>query len=74
MVSDALKTTSYRCVPAIQPFYTGGPFAISTNGFFIACACGDCINIFDIYKDSIISTLKWEDYNERVCWNKVGLT
>jgi U3 small nucleolar RNA-associated protein 13 len=59
MVSDALKTTSYRCVPAIQPFYTGGPFAISTNGFFIACVCGDCINIFDIYKDSIISTLKW---------------
>ncbi|XP_029130005.1 transducin beta-like protein 3 [Cajanus cajan] len=49
--------TNYRCVPALQQFYTGGPFVVSSDSSFIACACGDSIKIVDSATASIRSTL-----------------
>ncbi|KAJ1439067.1 WD40/YVTN repeat-like-containing domain superfamily [Sesbania bispinosa] len=49
--------TNYRCVPALQQFYTGGPFTVSSDGSFIVCACGDSIKIVDSANASIRSTL-----------------
>ncbi|TKY55206.1 Transducin beta protein 3 [Spatholobus suberectus] len=49
--------TNHRCVPALQQFYTGGPFVVSSDGSFIACACGESIKIVDSANASIRSTL-----------------
>ncbi|KAK7291628.1 hypothetical protein RIF29_06932 [Crotalaria pallida] len=48
---------NYRCVPALQQFYTGGPYAVSSDGSFIVCACADSIKIVDSANSSIRSTL-----------------
>ncbi|KAK7330492.1 hypothetical protein VNO77_24687 [Canavalia gladiata] len=50
--------TNYRCVSALQQFYTGGPFVVSSDGSFIACASADSINIVDSANASIKSTLE----------------
>ncbi|KAL5183262.1 Transducin beta-like protein 3 [Glycine soja] len=49
--------TNYRCVPALQQFYTGGPFVVSSDSSFIACACGESIKIVDSATAAIRSTL-----------------
>ncbi|XP_027329548.1 transducin beta-like protein 3 [Abrus precatorius] len=56
MESLRLKT-NYRCVPALQQFYAGGAFVVSSDASFIACACADSINIVDSANASIRSTL-----------------
>ncbi|ESW27427.1 hypothetical protein PHAVU_003G200800 [Phaseolus vulgaris] len=56
MESLRLKT-NYRCVPALQQFYTGGPFVVSSDNSFIACACGESIKIVDSVTAAIRSTL-----------------
>ncbi|OIW17730.1 hypothetical protein TanjilG_29080 [Lupinus angustifolius] len=48
---------NYRCVPSLQQFYTGGPYAVSSDGSFIASACADSIKIVDSANSSIRSTL-----------------
>ncbi|XP_057416676.1 protein TORMOZ EMBRYO DEFECTIVE [Lotus japonicus] len=56
---EALRLKSnYRCVPALQQFYTGGPYVVSSDGSFIACACGESIKIVDSANASIRSTLQ----------------
>lgn len=57
MAAHSLKR-SYRCVPALQQFYTGGPFAVSSDGSFIACACGESIKIVDSANASIRSAIE----------------
>ncbi|XAR71526.1 hypothetical protein NMG60_11017839 [Bertholletia excelsa] len=49
---------NYRCVQALQQFYTGGPFAVSSDGSFLACACNDVIKIVDSSNSSIKSTIE----------------
>ncbi|QCD81068.1 transducin beta-like protein 3 isoform X2 [Vigna unguiculata] len=56
MESLRLKT-NYRCVPALQQFYTGGPFVVSSDNSFIACACGESIKIVDSVTAALRSTL-----------------
>ncbi|KAG7980656.1 hypothetical protein I3843_05G193000 [Carya illinoinensis] len=48
---------NYRCVPSLQQFYTGGPFAVSSDGSFIACACDESIRIVDSSNASLRSTI-----------------
>lgn len=48
---------NYRCVPSLQQFYSGGPFVVSSDGSFIACACGESIKIVDSSNASIRSTI-----------------
>lgn len=57
MASASLKK-NYRCVPALQQFYSGGPYAISSDGSFLVCACDEKINIVDSSNASIKSTLE----------------
>ncbi|CAI0416676.1 unnamed protein product [Linum tenue] len=55
---------NYRCVQALQPVYPGGPFVFSSDGSFIACACGETINTVDSADFSIKGTI--EGNNEAV--------
>ncbi|CAN0878554.1 Protein TORMOZ EMBRYO DEFECTIVE, partial [Linum grandiflorum] len=56
---------NYRCVPALQQIYTGGPFVVASDGSFIACACGESIKIVDSVDFSIKGSIE-EDNNEAV--------
>ncbi|CAK7333665.1 unnamed protein product [Dovyalis caffra] len=49
---------NYRCVPSLQQFYTGGPFSVSSDGSFIACANGDAIKIVDSSNASIKANIE----------------
>ncbi|PSS04567.1 Transducin beta-like protein [Actinidia chinensis var. chinensis] len=57
MASVALKK-NYRCVQSLQQFYSGGPFAVSSDGSFLVCACNDTIKIVDSSNSSIKSTIE----------------
>nr|XP_043621391.1 transducin beta-like protein 3 [Erigeron canadensis] len=57
MASVTLKK-NYRCVQSLQQFYSGGPYAVSSDGSFIACACNDTITIVDSSNASIKSTIE----------------
>ncbi|GAB4845207.1 hypothetical protein Ancab_038618 [Ancistrocladus abbreviatus] len=48
---------SYRCVKSLQQFYTGGPYAVSSDGSFIVCTCEDSIKIFNSSNSSIRATI-----------------
>ncbi|XP_039142084.1 transducin beta-like protein 3 [Dioscorea cayenensis subsp. rotundata] len=49
---------SYRCVQSLQQFYSGGPFAISPDGSFLACGCGEEIKIVDSSTAAVRRTLE----------------
>ncbi|KAK4790607.1 hypothetical protein SAY86_017911 [Trapa natans] len=51
---------NYRCSQALQQFYSGGPFAVSSDGSFIACACSDTIKIVESSNAHIRSTIDCE--------------
>ncbi|KAL7003821.1 hypothetical protein U1Q18_004965 [Sarracenia purpurea var. burkii] len=57
MASVSLKK-NYRCFQSLQQFYTGGPFAVSSNGSFLVCPCNDTIKIVDSSNSSIMSTIE----------------
>ncbi|KAG1331252.1 transducin beta-like protein 3 [Cocos nucifera] len=49
---------NYRCVSSLQQFYSGGAFAVSSDGAFLACACGDQIKVVDTAASSVRATLE----------------
>lgn len=51
---------NYRCSQSLQQFYSGGPFAVSSDGSFIACACVESIKIVDSSNASTKSTIEAE--------------
>ncbi|KAH7855131.1 hypothetical protein Vadar_021569 [Vaccinium darrowii] len=57
MASVTLKK-NYRCVQSLQQFYTGGPFAVSSDGSFLVCACNETIKIVDSSNSAIKSTIE----------------
>ncbi|XVF56548.1 hypothetical protein PTKIN_Ptkin06aG0129800 [Pterospermum kingtungense] len=57
MASITLKR-NYRCSQSLQQFYSGGPFVVSSDGSFIACACGESIKIVDSANASTKSTIE----------------
>ncbi|KFK25898.1 hypothetical protein AALP_AA8G177000 [Arabis alpina] len=59
MVSQSLKK-NYRCSRSLKQFYSGGPFVVYSDGSFIACACGDVINIVNSSDSSVKSTIEAE--------------
>ncbi|XVE62302.1 hypothetical protein DITRI_Ditri06bG0107400 [Diplodiscus trichospermus] len=59
MASVTLKR-NYRCSQSLQQFYSGGPFVVSSDGSFIACACGESIKIVDSVNASTKSTIEAE--------------
>ncbi|KAI4371363.1 hypothetical protein MLD38_019608 [Melastoma candidum] len=48
---------NYRCSKALQQFYSGGPFAVSSDASFLACACGSSVNLVDASNSSIRSSI-----------------
>ncbi|KAF2538639.1 hypothetical protein F2Q68_00022625 [Brassica cretica] len=59
MAPQSLKK-NYKCSRSLKQFYSGGPFIVSSDGSFIACACGDAINIVDALDSSVKSTIEGE--------------
>lgn len=57
MASVTLKK-NYRCVQSLKQFYSGGPYAVSSDGSFISCACNDTITIVDSSNASVKSTIE----------------
>ncbi|KAJ8631977.1 hypothetical protein MRB53_025313 [Persea americana] len=57
MASASFKK-NYRCIPALQQFYSSGPYAVSSDASFLVCACDEKINIVDSSNASIKSTLE----------------
>ncbi|KAJ4827664.1 hypothetical protein Tsubulata_017672 [Turnera subulata] len=49
---------NYRSVPSLQQFYSGGPFAVSSDGSFLACALGEAIKIVDPENGSIKGSIE----------------
>ncbi|CAA7051573.1 unnamed protein product [Microthlaspi erraticum] len=60
MGTHSLKK-SYRCSRSLKQFYgPKDPFVVSSDGSFIACACGEDINIVDSSDSSVKSTIEGE--------------
>ncbi|CAH8317225.1 unnamed protein product [Eruca vesicaria subsp. sativa] len=59
MAPQSLKK-NYKCSRSLKQFYSGGPFIVSSDGSFIACACGDAINIVDASDSYVKSTIEGE--------------
>ncbi|CAN1257029.1 Protein TORMOZ EMBRYO DEFECTIVE [Linum perenne] len=57
-MSSLQPKKNYRCVPTLQQVYTGGPFVVSSDGSFIACACGESIKIVDSVDFSIKGSIE----------------
>ncbi|KAL6508204.1 hypothetical protein OROHE_021746 [Orobanche hederae] len=57
MASATLKK-NYRCFQSLQQFYAGGPYAVSSDGSFLVCACDDTIKIVDSSNAAIKSTIE----------------
>ncbi|KAL3497681.1 hypothetical protein ACH5RR_040413 [Cinchona calisaya] len=57
MASVALKK-NYRCHQSLRQFYSGGPYAVSSDGSFIVCACDETIKIVDSSNSSIKSSIE----------------
>ncbi|KAL2460137.1 Transducin family protein/WD-40 repeat family protein [Abeliophyllum distichum] len=51
------KKNNYRCAQSLQQFYIDGPYAVSSDGSFLVCACDDTIKIVDSANASIKSTI-----------------
>ncbi|KAK8950212.1 hypothetical protein KSP40_PGU005919 [Platanthera guangdongensis] len=49
---------NYRCSPFLQKFYSGGAYAISSDGFFMACACNAEIKLIEPSNSSVRETLE----------------
>lgn len=49
---------NFKCVPALQQFYTGGPFRLSSDGSFLVCACNDEVKVVDLATGSVKNTLE----------------
>ncbi|GMH31616.1 hypothetical protein Nepgr_033460 [Nepenthes gracilis] len=57
-MASASYKKSYRCVPTLQQFYTGGPLAVSSDGSFIVCSCDDLIKIVDSSNALVKATIE----------------
>ncbi|KZV38388.1 transducin beta-like protein 3 [Dorcoceras hygrometricum] len=58
MASPVTLKKNYRCFKSLQQFYTGGPYAVSSDGSFFVCACDDDLKIIDSSNASIKSTIQ----------------
>ncbi|CAN6486533.1 unnamed protein product [Victoria cruziana] len=58
MTSPSNYKKNYKCTPVFERFYTGGPFAVSPDSSFLACACDNDIKIVDSLDSSVRATLE----------------
>ncbi|KAG8381676.1 hypothetical protein BUALT_Bualt06G0146300 [Buddleja alternifolia] len=58
MSSAVTLKKNYKCFQSLQQFYTGGPYAVSSDGSFLVCACDDTIKIVDSSNAAIKSTIE----------------
>ncbi|KAH6766626.1 Transducin family protein / WD-40 repeat family protein [Perilla frutescens var. hirtella] len=58
MASAVALKKNYRSFQSLQQFYTGGPYAVASDGSFIVCACDDTIKIVDASNSAIKSTIE----------------
>ncbi|PKA58862.1 Dynein assembly factor with WDR repeat domains 1 [Apostasia shenzhenica] len=49
---------NYRCSRFLQKFYSGGSYAVSSDGSFIACVCDDEIKLIDSSNCSVRGTFE----------------
>ncbi|CAA6673787.1 unnamed protein product [Spirodela intermedia] len=49
---------NYRCVQSLQQFYNGRPYAVSSDGSFLACACDDKVKLVNACSASVRAVLE----------------
>uniref|UniRef100_A0A1D1Y6Q1 Transducin beta-like protein 3 n=2 Tax=Anthurium amnicola TaxID=1678845 RepID=A0A1D1Y6Q1_9ARAE len=49
---------NYRCLQSLQPFYTGGAYAVPSDESFLACSCNDKVKLVDLSTASVRATLE----------------
>ncbi|KAM7273147.1 hypothetical protein ACFE04_027811 [Oxalis oulophora] len=57
-MSSARPKKNFRCVPWMQQLYSGGPFAVSSDGSWLACCCKESIKIVDAATGCVKSTIE----------------
>eukprot|EP01018_Ginkgo_biloba_P035898 Gb_13772 [translate_table: standard] len=58
MANSLNNKKNFRCVPALQQFYTGGPFRLSSDGSFIVCACNEHVKLVDLGSGCVKNTFE----------------
>ncbi|KAL8538390.1 hypothetical protein ACS0TY_000402 [Phlomoides rotata] len=58
MTSAVTLKKNYKCYQSLQQFYTGGPYAVASDGSFLVCACDDTIKIVDSSNAVVKSTIE----------------
>ncbi|KAL0304567.1 UNVERIFIED_CONTAM: Transducin beta-like protein 3 [Sesamum radiatum] len=58
MASALTLKNNYRCFQSLHQFYSGGPYAVSSDASFLVCACDDTIKIIDSSNAAIKSTIE----------------
>lgn len=58
MASAVTLKKNYKCFQSLQQFYTGGPYAVASDGSFLVCACDDTIKIVDSSNAAVKSTIE----------------
>ncbi|CAI9095529.1 OLC1v1031510C1 [Oldenlandia corymbosa var. corymbosa] len=58
MAASTSMKKNYRCHQSLKQFYSGGPYAVSSDGSFIVCACDDTIKIVDSSNAAIKSSIE----------------
>ncbi|KAL7145954.1 hypothetical protein ABFS83_06G008900 [Erythranthe nasuta] len=49
---------NYKSFRSLQQFYTGGPYAVSSDGSFLVCACDETIKIVETSNAAVKSTIE----------------
>ncbi|GLJ48904.1 hypothetical protein SUGI_1031530 [Cryptomeria japonica] len=58
MGSSVNLKKNFRGIPALQKFYTGGPYRLSSDASFLVCACDDEVKIVEVANGFVRSTLE----------------
>ncbi|WOG96997.1 hypothetical protein DCAR_0416336 [Daucus carota subsp. sativus] len=53
-----VQKKNYKCFKSLEQFYSGGPYSVSPDGSFIACACDETIKIINSSDASVKSTIE----------------
>ncbi|KAG0460503.1 hypothetical protein HPP92_020800 [Vanilla planifolia] len=56
--SSVTLKKNYRCSRFLQKFFSGGSYAVSSDGSFIACVCNEDIKLVETSNSSVRATLQ----------------
>ena len=58
MANYVNSNKNFKCIPALEQFYTGGPFRLSSDASFLVCVCNDEVKVVDLATGSVKNALE----------------